>query len=236
MHIRRIAGSLAVVAATTAAALALTGGPASAHVEIKADKAQAGATDVTITFSAENESTTAGIVSVRVALPAGIAPTDVTYVSGPAGWALAPAADGYTVAGPALRAKQDAKYAVKVAKLPTGATTLPFKTLVNYSDGRVDRWIDIPQNGAESDNPAPTLTLAPAAAAPSSAAPSPSAAASQTSAAASVPAPAGPTPTATDRAADDSGSSAGVWITVAVAVLAVAGVGGWLWRRRSAVR
>jgi uncharacterized protein YcnI len=232
VQIRRIAGSLALVMATTAAAVALTGGVASAHVEVKADKAQAGATDVTITFSAENESAKASIVSVRVSLPSGILPADVTYVSGPSGWALTPAADGYTVAGPALPAKRDATYAVKVAKLPSDATTLSFKTLVNYSDGRVDRWIDIPQDGVQSDNPAPTLKLAPAAVAPSSAAPSVSAA--PTSEPPPSAAATGAPSLAATPSASSGGGSAGVWIAVAVAVLVVLALGAWLWRRRAA--
>jgi len=223
--IRRTAGSVLAVAAVTIAVVLSTALPAAAHVEVKADKAQAGATDVTITFSAENESSKASITSVEVALPAGIAPADVTYVSGPTGWALTPTASGYKVAGPGLAAKQDAEYAVKVAKLPD-AKTVSFKTLVNYSDGRVDRWIELPDAGAGSDNPAPTLTLAPAAAAPpSSAAPS--------SAAASSAAPV--ETSATAIAADgDGGSSAPLFIGLAVVVVAIlAGVVIWRVRRTS---
>lgn len=225
MLIRRIAGALSALVATTAAVVLLTGGIASAHVQVKADKAQAGATDVTITFAAENESSKASIVSVRVALPSGIAPGDVTYVSGPAGWSLTPAADGYTVAGPALLAKKDAEYSVKVAKLPPDATTLPFKTLVTYSDGRIDRWIDVPQNGAQSDNPAPVLTLAPAVAAPSSATAA-SAAASQAPATSEAATPAAAPAT---QAAGGGGGSSAPW-TVLAAVLIVALAGLVVWR------
>ncbi|MER7009478.1 DUF1775 domain-containing protein [Dactylosporangium sp. NPDC000555] len=231
MLIRRFLGSLSGALAVTAAVVLCTAGPASAHVGVKADKAQAGATDVTITFDAENESSKASIVSVRVALPAGIAPADVAYVSGPAGWALTQAADGYTVAGPALAAKQGAKYAVKVAKLPADTTTLSFKTLVTYSDGRVDRWIDIPQQGTQPDNPAPTLTLAPAAAAPSSAAtssPAPAATASDS--------PTTATPaTAAGGTSGDGGSSAAPWIIGAAVVVLLAG-GAVAWRLRGGRR
>ncbi|MGI5242536.1 DUF1775 domain-containing protein [Dactylosporangium sp. CA-139066] len=226
MLIRRTVASGFTVAAVTAAVLLATAGPAAAHVEIKADKAQAGATDVTITFNAENESSKASIVSLEVALPAGIAPGDVTYVSGPTGWSLAPTASGYKVSGPALAAKRDAEYAVKVAKLPD-AKTVSFKTLVNYSDGKVDRWIDIPDGGAEPDNPAPTLTLAPAAAAPSSAAPS----APATSAAAPTTAPAATTATAGASGGDGGGSSLPWILGLVVVVVAVAG-GIVFWRTR----
>jgi uncharacterized protein YcnI len=226
VQIRRTVASGFAVAAVTVAVLLATAGPAAAHVEIKADKAQAGATDVTITFSAENESSKASIVSLEVALPAGIAPGDVAYVSGPSGWSLAPTASGYKVSGPALAAKQNAEYAVKVAKLPD-AKTVSFKTLVNYSDGKVDRWIEIPEGGNEPDNPAPTLTLAPAAAAPSSAAPS----AAATSAAPSS-APAAATTTTAAAAGDDGGgSSLPLIIGLIVVVVAVAG-GVVFWRTR----
>ncbi|MET7392049.1 hypothetical protein ABZS66_00930 [Dactylosporangium sp. NPDC005572] len=40
---------------------------------------------VTVPITAESESTTAGIASLRVALQAGIAPADVSWVSGPTG-------------------------------------------------------------------------------------------------------------------------------------------------------
>ncbi|MCW2638500.1 MAG: hypothetical protein JWP76_806 [Dactylosporangium sp.] len=158
-----------VLAAVSAAALALPT-PSFAHVEVTADQAQAGATNVTVSFSAESESKTAGIASLRVVLPDGIRPDQVAWVSGPTGWTLTPGADGYTVAGPALPASEDAKHAVRIAQLPAGAASLAFRTLQTYSDGHIDRWIEIPTPGqAAPDAPAPILTLKPAAA--SSAAP-----------------------------------------------------------------
>ena len=228
LAMRRWCARFGMVAVAGVLGVALAGAPASAHVEVKADKAQAGATDVTVTFVAESESTSVGIVSLRVVLPDGIAPPDVTYVSGPAGWTFTPAADGYTVAGPALPKKTDAEYAVKIAKLPAGATSLAFKTLQTYEGGRVDRWIEIPEPGqAEPDTPAPVLKLAPAAA--PTAAPSSDAPASPSAAERSAPPGAvSPTPTA-----EDSSSSNGwVLVVVVLAALAVAaGVAVWLRRR-----
>lgn len=61
--------------------------PASAHVEASAEGAQAGTGPVTVSFVAEAESATAGIVGVKTQLPAGIAPDAVSLASGPAGWA-----------------------------------------------------------------------------------------------------------------------------------------------------
>ena len=165
--------------------------------------------------------------ALRVVLPDGIAASDVTYVSGPAGWTFTAASDGYTVAGPALPKKTDAEYAVKIAKLPAGATSLAFKTLQTYEGGRVDRWIEIPEPGqAEPDTPAPVLTLAPAAAptaAPSTNGPATASAAEPSA----TPGAVTPTPTA-----DSSSSSSGWLVVVVVAVLAAAaGVAVWLRRR-----
>ena len=79
--------SLLAVAAT--AALVLIGAsPAAAHVEATVDPgAQAGAGPVTVAFSAEAESPSAGIAGIRAQPPAGIPPESVSLASGPAGWA-----------------------------------------------------------------------------------------------------------------------------------------------------
>src|SRR2546429_8242211 len=114
-------------------------GPALAHVEVSADKPQAGATDVTVSFNAEAESDAAGAKSVQVALPEGIAPGDVSYVSGPTGWALTATADGYTVGGATLKVHQDVAYKVKIAKLPATATNLAFKTIGTSGKCQADR-------------------------------------------------------------------------------------------------
>jgi hypothetical protein len=165
---RRIAAMLAG-GALGAAALA---GSAWAHVEVGAKPARALAVNAVVGFSAEAESSSAGIASIRVVLPRGIGPADVSYVSGPSGWALAATADGYTLSGKALPAHTAAAYKIKVKQLPD-ARTLAFKTLVTYSDGDVDRWIELPSAGDPNpDHPAPILTLE--AAAPGEVTPSPS--------------------------------------------------------------
>ncbi|MEO3779490.1 DUF1775 domain-containing protein [Micromonospora sp. B11E3] len=221
-----------LLAGGAVAALLLTTGPASAHVEVSADKARAGATDSVLTFVAESESTTAGITALRVILPAGIAPTDVTWVSGPTGWALKTGADGYTVSGPAVPAGRDAEYAVRIRQLPTDSRQLVFKTLQTYSDGRVDRWIEAPNPaGAEPENPAPVLTVAAAPAgtvtSPSTA-PTPSAAPTTEAAATASPTPAA----AQDE--QDSGTSAWVWLLVVAVAAAAFGGLWWVLRRRRA--
>ncbi|MFB7666757.1 DUF1775 domain-containing protein [Kitasatospora sp. NPDC056138] len=246
----RLLARVATPVAALAGVLALAG-PALAHVEVESDGAQALAVGAVVSFNAEGESDTAGISQIRVALPTGIAPGDVTLADGPQGWTLTPAADGYTVAGPALAPSKAADYKIKVRQLPD-ARELVFKSLVTYSDGHVDRWIELPQSGVTPEHPAPVLKLAAAAAgatplppdptasgsasatpsAPASASPSVSAAAS---ASVSAPASASASASAATKTSDSSSSSgsAPVIITVVV-VLAAAVVGTVWWRRRSA--
>ena len=222
-------GRLGLATAGGAAVVAVWAGPAFAHVEVRADKAQAGASDVTLSFNAESESPSAGIVSLRVVLPAGIAPQDVSWVSGPKGWSLKSAADGYTVSGPAVKAHTDAAYKVKVAQLPADAGTLAFKTLQTYSDGHIDRWIELPENGAESENPAPLLKLAGAvAASPGPASPSAVPVGSvQTPAAGSVTT----APVDVAAASDDSGTASWWWVLLGVVLVSIGGAV-WIVRRR----
>ncbi|ROR45336.1 DUF1775 domain-containing protein [Kitasatospora cineracea] len=137
-------------------------GTAAAHVEVESPTAQALAVDAEVAFSAEGESSTAGITDVKVVLPAGLTPADLTLAKAPAGWTLAPTADGFTVAGPALAPGTAADWTVRVRQLPDAAS-LVFKTLVDYSDGHTDRWIELPQGDTKPQHPAPVLALAPAA-------------------------------------------------------------------------
>jgi uncharacterized protein YcnI len=222
---RRAAHVGVVAAAATAFVLAFAG-PAFAHVEVSADKPQAGATDVTVSFDAEAESDAAGVKSIQVSLPAGVAPGDVSYVSGPSGWTLVPTPDGYTVAGATLKVHQNVEYKVKIAKLPATATSLAFKSIVTYGNGDADRWIEIPVEGqSEPPHPAPVLKLQPAAVPPSSAPPTSAApSVAPTSAAATTPATA---------STGGGGSSALWWVLGAIVVVLVAGGAYWLLRRRA---
>jgi LPXTG-motif cell wall-anchored protein len=223
----RLTARIGVVAAAATALVLVLASPALAHVKVSADKPQAGATDVTVQFDAEAESDEAGAKSIQVSLPEGVAPGDVSYVSGPTGWALTATADGYTVAGGTLKVHQDVTYKIKIAKLPATATSLAFKTIVTYGNGDADRWIEIPVAGqAEPPHPAPVLALQPAAVVPSSAAPTSAApSVAPTSAVATTPAAA---------TKSGGGSSALWWVLAAIAVVLVAGGGYWLLRRRNA--
>lgn len=233
---------LAVATAAAATAVLLTAVPATAHVEVEADTAQALAENVHLAFSAESESATAGITQLRVILPEGISPSDVTYEEGPDGWKFAATNDGYTVKGPALKTGADAEHSVVVRQLPD-AKELVFKTLQTYSDGKVDRWIELGESddghGHGHGNEAPVLELEPAAPGATTVGPTPSPSQS--------PSPA-PTPTATQgggsatpQAADseqddDSGLSTGAWIGIAAAVLLVVGAIAFAVRRRGSAQ
>lgn len=197
--------------------------PTYAHIEVEADKTQAGATDVTVTFTAESESANAGIVSLAVTLPPGIIPSDVAYVSGPAGWSLTPSATGYTVGGPALSVGQDVQYRIRISKLPVDAPSLPFKTLQTYSDGRVDRWIGIQEPGGPApEMPAPILLVQGAAPAPTATTATPSGS------------PTAPAAVTSDAVGATGESTSTVWWVVGVLALvaAIVALGLWLRRRR----
>jgi hypothetical protein len=208
------------VSAIAAVAVAGLAAPALAHVEVSADKTQAGATDVTLTFTGEAENPKFGIMTERVVLPAGIAPTDVAPVKIPSGWKYTANTDGFTVGGKALKIGTDAVWSVKIAKLPADQTRLSFKTLETYGDGDVVRWIEIQEPGqAEPDNPAPLVVLKPAASTAPAAEPS-----------TAVPSAAPATAQASVPVADKSGST--WWIWVVVAVIVVLGAGLFALRRR----
>ena len=204
-------------------------GPAGAHVEASAEGAQAGTGPVVVDFLAEAESTTAGILGVKVQLPAGISPDDVALAAGPAGWTLTPTADGYEASGPDIGPGVDLEYSITIGQLPPDATELPFKTLLRYSDGREDAWIELPtEANPDPEQPAPTIVVAPA---PPAATTAPSSAAPTSSADTPSSAPAEPAEAA-QTSADDGGST--WWIVVvAIATLAALAGGLWFWRSRT---
>ncbi|MGP3952196.1 DUF1775 domain-containing protein [Streptomyces sp. 7N604] len=231
--VRRFA-AVTTVALSLALALAA---PAFAHVEVSAKDARALAEDVTLTFVAESESSSAGITKLQVFLPEGITPDDVTYGEGPKGWKLTRNDDSYTVSGPALAKGEDAEYTVTIRQLPE-AKSLAFKTLQSYSDGRVDRWIELEKSsGHGHGNSAPILELKPAApdakpADPSPTAKSPSPTPSETETSPSNADDAAQGANAAEEKKDD-GSPAALPVAVGAVLLALIG-GLWWWKRRNA--
>lgn len=214
--------------------------PAAAHAEVEADTPQALAQNVTLSFVSEAESDSAGFTQLRIVLPEGIDPDDVTLEKAPKGWKFKTTDDGYSLAGPALKRGVDAAHKIKVRQLPD-ARQIAFKTVETYSDGQVSRWIELPSGGAEPEQPAPVLKLKAAAPGAEPVSPSSSADAATESATPS-PAPSttesdteGADSSATDARAteaDDSGPT-GIVIGAVLAVLALLGAGvWWLVKRR----
>ncbi|MFJ9979424.1 DUF1775 domain-containing protein [Streptomyces cyaneofuscatus] len=224
------AGALALTAVLISAA------PALAHVEVQSDTAQALAQNVSLTFEAEAESDSAGITEMRVVLPQGISPADVTLQGQPKGWKLTAGSDGFTVGGPPVAVGTNAVFTVKVRQLPN-VDELAFKTIETYSDGKISRWIEIPEGDVRPEQPAPILELRAPAPGASPLAPSPTA----TDSPAPSPSTTSPTPAATTAEAAEAavengnnGSQAGLLIAGAVVVLVAAGGIWWLLRRRAA--
>ncbi|CAM5655687.1 DUF1775 domain-containing protein [Streptomyces avidinii] len=229
LHIRRLA--FAAVAAL--AAVGVTAGPAAAHAEVTASDPRALAENVTLSFTSEAESDSAGIAELRVVLPKGIAPDAVTLKDAPEEWKLTATPDGYAIGGPALATGTDAEYSITVRQLPD-EKALAFKTLETYSDGKVSRWIEVPTSGEKVDNPAPLLELKAAAPGARLIVPSPTPSpdpsivpSAQASAAATRSAPVGA------ASAQEAGSSTGTVVAVVAAVLLLVAAGAFWWRRRN---
>ncbi|AWZ05822.1 MULTISPECIES: DUF1775 domain-containing protein [unclassified Streptomyces] len=233
-HIHLPLRRLGLAAVGAVVVLGVAAGPAAAHAEVTASDPRALAENVTLSFTSEAESDTAGIAELRVVLPKGITPDAVTLKDAPKEWKLTATPDGYAIGGPALATGTDAEYSVTVRQLPD-EKSLAFKTLETYGDGKVSRWIEVPTNGEKVDNPAPVLELKAAAPgakliAPS---PSPSPTPSVPSAQPSATAPSAPAASASARATDetDTGSNTGtvVGVVAAVVLLVAAGI---FWRLR----
>ncbi|MER6628003.1 DUF1775 domain-containing protein [Streptomyces sp. NPDC000987] len=240
----RTSRRLALVGAAALTATLSLAGPAFAHAEVEADKAQALAENVTLTFVSEAESDDAGFREVRVVLPEGIAPADVTLDEAPKGWKLTVTDDGYSVGGTALKPGVDAEYKIKVRQLPE-VEQLVFKTIDTYSDGEISRWIELPGGGAEPEQPAPVLKLKAAAPGATPIGQSPTATTGPTASATETPAAVTPatasatpaTASATAAAAsdgDEGGSTGVIAGGVVAAVVALGGGAWWLARRRRA--
>jgi uncharacterized protein YcnI len=135
-------------------------GPAWAHVQVEAQPGSPGAPDATLKITAAGESATAGVAKLDITADPAIPADQVTLVSGPAGWTVGPGGQGgFSVGGPAVPKGQDASVSVKVKQLPD-APQVVFKVLQTYSDGQIDRWIELPgPDGQEPDKPAPIVKL-----------------------------------------------------------------------------
>ncbi|PWK64539.1 uncharacterized protein YcnI [Streptomyces sp. CG 926] len=236
-HMRPQLRRLGIAAVGALVVVGVAAGPAAAHAEVTASDPRALAENVTLSFSSEAESETAGISELRVVLPKGIAPDAVTLKDAPKEWKLTATPDGYAIGGPALATGTDAEYSVTVRQLPD-EKSLAFKTLETYGDGKVARWIEVPTDGEKVDNPAPVLKLEAAAPGAEPLAPSPSASPSAVLPSAQPPAAAAsaaPVAAASERATGEqaAGSSTGAVVGVIAAVLLLAAAGTFWWVRRN---
>ncbi|MFK0044337.1 DUF1775 domain-containing protein [Streptomyces sp. NPDC090741] len=237
-HTRPGLRTLALAGLGALVAVGVSAGPAAAHAEVTASDPRALAENVTLSFTSEAESDSAGISELRVVLPKGITPEAVTLKEAPKEWKLTATPDGYTVGGTALATGVDAEYSITVRQLPD-EKSLAFKTLETYGDGKISRWIEVPTDGQKVDNPAPVLELKAAAPGAKPIAPSPSQTPSavpsvQPSAAApSTPAAAASAETASGK---EAGSNTGAVLGVVAAVVALAAAGTLWWLRRSRSR
>ena len=134
--------------------------PALAHVQVEAQPGSPGANDATLNIKAAAESSTAGISKIDVTADPAIPADQVTLVTGPAGWTVtAGSQGGFALGGPALPKGEAATVSVRVKQLPT-APQVVFKVIQTYSDGEIERWIELPgPDGKEPDKPAPIVKL-----------------------------------------------------------------------------
>ena len=200
------------VAAAAAATALLVGGAASAwaHVEVDADGATAGASDVILTFHVPNEEAPAVTTSITFTFPAdhplvgataqpqnGFTPTVTTTplataimtAKGPVSDAVAQV----TFAGGTIEREDDPAFLIHVDKLPDGVQQLTFTAQQTYDDGTVVEWTDLAVDGAaEPEHPAPVLELGAAVPAGAATSASPPVTVAATAAPVSGPAASGP--------------------------------------------
>ncbi|MFD9374296.1 DUF1775 domain-containing protein [Streptomyces sp. NPDC059999] len=235
-HTRAQLRRLGLAAVGAVVVVGVVAGPAAAHSEVSASDPRALAENVTLSFTSEAESDTAGIAELRVVLPKGITPDAVALKEAPDGWKLTATPDGYAIGGAALPTGTDAEYSVTVRQLPD-EKSLAFKTLETYGDGKIARWIEVPADGEKVDNPAPLLELKAAAPGAKPIAPGPSASPTQSAAPSPEPSTAAtsaPVASASAQATSekDAGSSTGAIIGGIAAGILLAAAGTFWWLRR----
>jgi uncharacterized protein YcnI len=175
----RTSARLTTVAVATAGVLAVAV-PASAHVSVDPSEATQGER-ARVDFRVPNESDTASTTELEVHFPeeapvssvsVGKVPgwsAEVTYrtldtpIEGGHGEQISEVVEFITWTADdeaaAIGPGEFLEFPVSLGPLPE-VEQLSFPSLQTYSDGEIVRWIDIPQEGVEAENPAPTLTLA----------------------------------------------------------------------------
>ncbi|MCK9894332.1 YcnI family protein [Frankia sp. AgB32] len=169
-----------ILAAATGVTVVATVLPASAHVTVQPSTAAAGSY-ATLMFKVPTEEDNASTTGLDVQLPVDN-PIASVSVQPKAGWTYKvtkakPSKPLTTDDGavdevvtritwtadpgsPGIKPGEFDTFTVSAGPLPEQADAITFKTLQNYSNGDVVRWVDVPQAGAaEPEHPAPTVTL-----------------------------------------------------------------------------
>ena len=151
---------LGVIVFGTAIGIGALAAPAWAHVQVEATPGAPGAADAVLKITAAGESTTAGVTKLEIVADPAIAADQITLVDGPTGWTTsAGSLGGFIVQGPPVPKGEDAIVDVRVKQLPN-APQVVFKVLQSYSDGQIDRWIELPgPDGKEPEKAAPIIKL-----------------------------------------------------------------------------
>jgi periplasmic copper chaperone A len=152
-----------------------------AHVTVTAPGVVAGDSDATIVFRVPTESDTASTVGLKLQLPTDT-PIAGVLVAPQQGWTatitqsklakpiqtddgaiteVVSEIDWKADAGAGIKPGFFGEFTIIGGKLPDGVTTLTFKAIQSYSDGKQVAWIEQPAQGsaAEPDHPAPVLHL-----------------------------------------------------------------------------
>lgn len=218
-----------VIATAVVGALAVAA-PVSAHVTVNPREATQGGY-ARVVFRAPTESDTASTTKLEVHFPEDVPLTSARVQPVP-GWTAEitrepldePVEGGHgTIAteriavitwtaddeDAALGPEEFGEFPVSMGPLPE-VDQLVFPSLQTYSDGSVVRWIELPEDGAELERPAPVLTLLPRG---EPAATSDEAGEDAEEEGVSV-----------SASAEDSGGSAGVWLGLAGLLAGLAGL------------
>ena len=166
---------LAAAALLAAGLVAVSAGPASAHVSIP-DPGEKGGFSI-VTFSVPNERDDASTTKVEVQLPKD-APLAFVSVQPKPGWEVETTkrtldepieafgetydevVDTVTWSGGEIEPGQFDTFAISVGPLPEDVDSLAFPAIQTYSSGEEVSWIEATtEGGEEPEHPAPVLTL-----------------------------------------------------------------------------
>jgi uncharacterized protein YcnI len=157
--------------------LAVTAGPAFAHVTVDPSEVPQGSYQQ-LTFRVPNERDDSGTTRLEVVFPTDHPFASVrarplpgwtvtvetakldTPVSGGEGGQITEAVSRVTWSGGLIKPGEYQDFDISAGPVPEGVDKLEFKALQTYQSGEVVRWIEsVPEGGEEPEHPAPTLTV-----------------------------------------------------------------------------